>query len=334
MKRIYSILPTRRFIRVLGFASVATATLFGSCALAQELFPNKPIRIINPYPAGGVVDILTRAVAEKMSVSMGVPFVVEPKVGGASTIGTDYVAQAPADGYTWLIATTSNAANMALIPNIRTDLLKALVPVAQFAYSPNYFVVPASSSVSSLAEYVALAKASPGQLSYGHAGIGSTPHLGFELLKHVAGIDVVAVPYKGAPPIIPDLISGQLSATYMPAPLAIAQAKGGRIKVLAVIGEARTKEFPNVPTIAEAGYTKAVVAPWFAVLVPVKTPPTVVARIEREVRQAVAAPEVIARIESAGAVPIFRPSVEVSKRIQDEIAEWRALVKATGLKAE
>lgn len=320
--------------RILGSASIASAMFLGTCAIAQDAFPNKPIRIINPYAAGGVVDILTRAMAEKMSISMGVPFVVEAKPGGGSTIGTDYVAQAPADGYTWLIATTSNAANMALIPNIRTDLLKAFVPVAQFAYSPNYFVVPASLPVSSVAEYVALAKASPGHLSYGSAGIGSTPHLGFELFKHVAGINVVAVPYKGAPPIIPDLISGQLSATYMPAPLAIAQAKGGRIKVLAVVGDARTKEFPNVPTIAEAGYPKAVVAPWFAVLVPAKTPQAVVARIEREIKQAVAAPEVIARMESAGAVPLYRPGVEVSKRIQDEIAAWRALVKATGMKAE
>lgn len=319
---------------ILRWASMAAAMQLATCAVAQDVYPHKPVHVINPYAAGGVTDILTRAVMEKIGTSMGVPFVVEAKPGGGSTIGTDYVAQAPADGYTWLIATTSNAANMALMPGIRTDLAKAFVPVAQFAYSPNYFVVPASSPVSSVAEYVALAKAQPGKLSYGSAGIGSTPHLGFELFKHVAGIDVAAVQYKGAPPIIPDLLSGLLSANYMPAPLAMAQAKGGRVKLLAVVGEARTKEFPNVPTIAEAGYPKALVAPWFAVLVPAKTPPAVVTRIEREIRQAVATPEVIARLESAGAVPLFRPGAEVSKRIQDEIIAWRALVKATGMKAE
>lgn len=312
----------------------AIAALASCAALAQGDFPGKAIHVINPYAAGGVVDILTRAMTEKISKSMGVPFVVDAKPGGAGSIGTDYVAQSPADGNTWLIATTSNAANMALMPNMRHDFATAFVPVAQFAYSPNYFVVPASLPVSSVAEYVALAKASPGKLSYGSAGIGSTPHLGFELFKHVAGIDVVAVPYKGAPPIIPDLVSGQLSATYMPAPLAIAQAKSGRVKVLAVVNETRTKDFPQVPTIVEAGFPKAVVAPWFAVVVPAATPAAVVERLQREVKEAVAAPEVVARFESAGAVPLYRPGKEVAGRVKGEIGAWRALVKATGLKAE
>ncbi|WP_137919576.1 tripartite tricarboxylate transporter substrate binding protein [Hydrogenophaga sp. 2FB] len=324
-------LVQRLFVR----ASVATlAALIGHAAFAQGEFPNKPIRIINPYAAGGVVDILARALSKKMAQSMNVPFVVESKPGGGGNIGTDHVAQSPANGYTWLIATTSNAANMALMPNIRTDLQTAFVPVAQFAYSPNYFVVPASLPVSSVAEYVALAKAQPGKLSYGSAGIGSTPHLGFELFKHVAGINVVAVSYKGAPPIVPDLLLGLLSATYMPAPIAIAQAKGGRAKVLAVVNDTRTKDFPNVPTIAEAGFPKAVVAPWFAVMVPAGTPPEVVARIQREIKEAVAAPDVIARMGTAGAVSLYRPGTEVARRVQDEIVSWRALVKATGMKAE
>lgn len=321
-------------VHLLRAAGLAAAMQLGTGAVAQDAYPSKPVHVINPYAAGGVTDILTRALTEKIGSSMGVPFVIEARPGGGSTIGTDLAAQAPADGHTWLIATTSNAANMALMPGIRTDLVKAFVPVAQFAISPNYFVVPASSPASSVAEYVALAKAQPGKLSYGSAGIGSTPHLGFELFKHVAGIDVAAIQYKGAPPIIPDLLSGLLSANYMPAPLTMAQARGGRVKLLAVVGESRTKEFPNVPTIAEAGYPKALVAPWFAVLVPARTPPAVVARIEREIQQAVARPEVVARLESAGAVPLYRPGVEVGKRIQDEITAWRALVKATGMKAE
>lgn len=319
---------------IVGSSTIAAMLMLGNGAMAQEAYPSKPIRIINPYAAGGVVDTLTRAIAETMSISMGVPLVVEAKPGGASTIGTDYVAQAPADGYTWLIATTSNAANMALMPNIRSDLQKAFIPVAQFAYSPNYFVVPNSLPVSSVADYVALAKASPGTLSYGSAGIGSTPHLGFELLKSVAGIDVVAVPYKGAPPIIPDLISGRLSANYMPAPLTIGQAKGGHLKVLAVVNDTRTKDFPDVPTLAEAGYPKAAVAPWFAVLVPAGTPSNVVARIESEIKQALATPQVIARIESAGAVPRFRAGAETARMISDEIVAWRDLVQQAGIKPE
>lgn len=303
-------------------------------AMAQDTFPSKPIHVINPYAPGGVVDVLTRALTDRMSKNMGVPFVIESKSGGAGNIGTDYVAQSPADGYTWLIATTSNAANMALMPNIRTDVMKAFAPAAQFAVSPNYFVVPASLPVSSVKEYVALAKSKPGALSYGSGGIGSTPHLGFELFKHVAGIDVLAVPYKGAPPIIPDLIAGRLSATYMPSSLAIGQGKSNRLKVLAVVGEARTKDFPDVPTMAEVGYPNAVVAPWFAVLVPAATPPAVVARIDSEVKAALEAPEVVAGLQAAGASPRYRGRNDVSKMIGDEVVSWRALVKATGIKVE
>lgn len=313
---------------------LAVSALLPALALAQEPFGSKPIRVINPYAAGGGVDILTRALVEKIGSATGTPFVVEAKPGGGGNIGTDSVAQAPADGQTWLIATTSNAANMALMPKIRTDLLKALVPVAQFAVSPNYFVVPASSPAKTLADYVALAKANPGKLSYGSAGIGSTPHLGFELFKYIAGIDVVAVPYKGAPPIIPDLIAGALSATYMPAPLAIGQAPSGKVRILAAVSETRTKDFPNVPTLAEAGYPQALVAPWFTVMVPAGTPREVVARIGAEVKKALATPEVQARFELAGAAPSFLPGNEAAGKIGKEIESWRALVKATGMKAE
>ena len=301
---------------------------------AQDAYPSKPIHIINPYAPGGVIDVLARALSDRLGASLPTPFVIESRSGGAGNIGTDYVAQMPGDGYTWLIATTSNAANMALMPNIRTDLLNAFTPVAQFAYSPNYFVVPASLPVSTVHEYVALAKSKPGALNYGSGGIGSTPHLGFELFKHVAGIDVMAVHYKGAPPIIPDLASGRLSATYMPASLAIGKAKSDRVKVIATVSDVHTKDFPDVPTMAEAGYGKAVVAPWFAVLVPKSTPPAIVKRIESAVRTAVASPELAQQFASAGAVPRFGDSAATTRMISDEIQSWRALVKATGIKAE
>lgn len=322
------------FTRRMALLAAATAFLVGTATHADEPLGSKPIRVINPYAAGGVVDILTRALVEKIGATTGTTFVVESKPGGAGNIGTDFVAQAAADGATWLIATTSNAANMALIPGIRTDLLRELVPVAQFAVSPNYFVVPSSSPARTLADYVALAKSQPGKLNYGSAGTGSTPHLGFELFKHIAGIDVVAVPYRGAPPIIPDLLAGSLSATYMPAPLAIAQAPSGKVRVLAAVSESRTKDFPNVPTLAEAGYPKALVAPWFTVMVPAGTPAPMRARIEAEVKKALATPEVVTRFESAGAAPAFMAGAEAGRKIAQEIESWRALVRATGLKAE
>ena len=302
--------------------------------LAQSNWPTRVIRIVNPYPAGGVVDILARLLAGKVGASLGVNIVVEARPGGGSTIGTDFVAAAPADGYTWLIATTSNAANMALMPNIRHDLLKEFAPVAQFAYTPNYLVVPASLPVSTLQEYVALAKKNPGKLNYGSGGIGSTPFLGFELLKHLAGIDVVVVHYKGGPPQIPDLLSGQLSAAYLSAALTLSQAKSGRLKILAVADDKRSKDFPEVPTLAEAGYGNAAVSPWFAVMVRATTPQGIRDRIELEVQKAVASPDLVATLEAQGAVPEFRGSSALQLKIEREIDGWRALVNATGIKAE
>ena len=315
----------------LGWAALAALQ---PAAWAQSAYPNKPIHVINPYAPGGVVDILTRPVINRLGAALGVPMVLEAKPGGGGTIGTDFVAGAPADGYKWLIATTSNAANMALMPNIRSDLLKDFAPVAQFAYTPNYFVVPASLPVSTLQEYVALAKKNPGGLNYGSGGIGSTPFLGFELFKHVAGIDVVAVHYKGSPPQIPDLLSGQLSAAYLSAALTLAQAKGGRLKVLAVADDKRSKDFPDVPTLAEAGYGKAAVSPWFAVLVPAATSKAIRDRIEAEIRKTMTAPDIVTALEAQGAVPDFRGSTELRKKIENEITTWRVLVRATGLKAE
>lgn len=324
-----------RFRSRLAWPLLALAPLINPALVwAQGDYPSKPIHLINPYAAGGIVDVLARALSDRLGASMGVPFVVESKSGGGGNIGTDYAAQQPGDGYTWLIATTSNAANMALMPNIRTDLLKAFTPVAQFAVSPNYFVVPAGLPVSSVRDYVALAKSRPGALNYGSAGIGSTPHLGFELFKHVAGIDVVAVQYKGAPPIVTDLASGQLSANYMPASLAISQAKSNRFKVIAVVSDKRTRDFPDVPTMGEAGYGKAVVSPWFAVLVPKSTPPAIVQRIESEIRRAVASPELAQQFGTAGAEPKYLGSAQTIRMIEQEIVTWRALVKATGMKAE
>jgi len=300
-------------------------------AWAQERWPSQPIRVVNPYAAGGVVDILARLLTDKLAPALNATFIVEAKPGAAGNLGTDMVAQAKPDGYTWLIATTSNAANMALMKGQRTDLLRDLVPVAQFAVSPNYFVVPVSSPAKTLGEYVALAKSQPAKLSYGSAGTGSTPHLGFELLKYETGIDVLAVPYKGAPPIITDLASGQLSATLMPAVLAIAQAKTGKFRLLAVTSATRTKDLPDVPTMQEAGFGSAVVAPWFVVMVPSGTPQPIVSRIEAAVRDAVASPDLVNRIEGIGAQPAFAGQADSQSMIRKEIAKWHQVVKATGL---
>ena len=303
-------------------------------AAGAQSYPSKPVRLVVPYPAGGVVDVLGRIIAEKISANWGQQVLVDPKPGGNSMIGTEIVLNAAADGYTWLLATPSHAANPAIHGNLRWDPARDFSAAGLFAYSPNYFVVPVSLPVSNVREYVALAKSKPGQLNYGNPGTGSSPHLGFELFKRVTGIDVVAVGYRGVPPLIPDLFSGQLSATFMPAVLTIGQVKTGKIKILAAIANSRGKAFPEVPTLAEAGFPEAQVVPWFGIVVPSKTPREIVQRISAEIGKAVAAQEVIERIEKAGAMPAAAAADEFDALIRKEVATWARVVKEAGIKPE
>lgn len=319
--------------RLTRFACAALALLAFASAHAQP-YPNKPVRIVVPYPAGGVVDIMARLIAERIAASWGQQILVEPKPGANGMIGTEAVLTAPPDGYTWLLASTSHVSNAALYPDLRWDPVRDFAAAGLFARTLNFFVVPVTLPVQSVKDYVALAKSQPGKLNYGNPGNGTPPHLAFELFKHVAGIDVQSIGYKGFPPIVPDLVSGRLSATMLSAALTFGQAKSGNLRLLAVLSEKRLKDFPDVPTLAEAGYPEAQLTSWFGVLMPAKTPREIVTRVGDEIDKAVKSPEMIERLDKSGGLAAYLGPADFEALMRREVPIWARVVKQAGIKAQ
>ena len=259
-------MKTRRIGVVIG----ACLALFAASgvASAQENFPNRPVRIVVPYSPGSVTDVFARIIAQNMAAQWGGSIVVESKSGANGSIAAEEVARSAPDGYTWLLVTTFFSASPALDTKLRWDPVRDYIPVGQVCRAPNFFIVPVSLPVKTVAEYVALAKAKPGTLNYSHPGKGSTGHLGFELFKRLAGIDVTAVGYRGYPQMVPDIASGLITSTFLSANQALAQVQSGSIRVIGTINDGRSKYFPDVPTMAEQGFAEAQVTPWFGLVVP------------------------------------------------------------------
>ena len=222
-------------------------------AQAQE-FPTRPIRIVIPYSPGSVADVFARIVAHNMQEQWKGSIVVESKSGANGSIAAEEVARSAPDGYTWLLVTTFFTASPALDPKLRWDPVRDFVPVGQICRAPNFFIVPATLPVKTVAEYVALARAKPGTLNYSHPGKGSTGHLGFELFKRLAGIDVTAIGYRGYPQMVPDIASGLITSTFLSANQALAQVQSGAIRIIGAINDGRSKYFPDAPTMAEQGF--------------------------------------------------------------------------------
>ncbi len=309
------------------------ASLIAVAAAAQS-YPSKPVRLVVPFPAGGVVDILGRILANGISANWGQQVIVEPRPGANAMIGTEYVLNSPADGYTWLLATQSHTANAALYPDLRWDPARDFVAAGLFARSLNYFVVPISLPVKSVRDYVALAKSQPGKLNYGNPGNGTPSHLAFELFKRAAEVDVQAIGYKGNPPLLADLVAGRLSATILVGVLTDIQVKSGTVRPLAVLAESRAKSYPDVPTLAEAGYPEAQVLSWFGVVLPAKTPPEIRKLVAYELEKAAKMPEVMDRLEKVGSIPAFASAAQLDAQIQRDVVTWKRVVKEAGIKPE
>ena len=319
--------------RFLSFLALLAAAAFCSPAWSQA-YPSKPVRMVVPFGAGGVTDILARVLAERMSANWGQPVIVEPRPGGNTMVGTENVLNSPADGYTLLMVTQTHAANAAIYPDLRWDPARDFAGAGLFARSVPILAVPTSLPVKNLAEFVALAKAQPGKLNYGHSGIGSPPHLSFELFKRAAGIDVQPVPYKGNANIMTDLLSGQLSATLLSAVSTTPHARAGKVRQLAIMDAKRTKAFPDLPTVVEAGYPDAQAQSWFGVIMHGKTPREIVRRVSDEIEKVTKEPGMAERLEKAGAELSFLNWQEMDALIRKDIATWTRVVKEAGIKLE
>jgi tripartite-type tricarboxylate transporter receptor subunit TctC len=303
-------------------------------AQAQETFPSRPIRIVIPYSPGSVTDVFARIVAQNMAAQWNGSIVVESKSGANGSIAAEEVARAAPDGYTWLLVTTFFTASPALDPRLRWDPVRDFIPVGQICRAPNFFIVPVSLPVRNVAEYVALAKAKPGTLNYSHPGKGSTGHLGFELFKRLAGIDVTAIGYRGYPQMVPDIASGLITSTFLSANQALAQVQTGAIRIIGAINDGRSKYFPDAPTMAEQGFAEAQVTPWFGVVVPSGTAQPVVDRISQALEKALATPDVRQRLDTAGCEPNSAPPKRFGDIIKADVALWAKVVKEAGITAD
>ncbi len=301
---------------------------------AQESFPSRPVRIVVPYAAGSVTDVFARIVAQNMAAQWNGTIVVESKSGANGSIAADEVARAAPDGYTWLLVTTFFSATPALDPKLRWDPVRDYIAIGQVCRAPNFFIVPSTLPVKTVAEYVALAKTKPGTLNYSHPGKGSTGHLGFELFKRLAAIDVTAVGYRGYPLMVPDITSGLISASFLSANQALAQQQSGAIRVIGAINDGRSKYFPDAPTMAEQGFAEAQVTPWFGLVVPARTPQAVVERISKALEAALATPDVREKLDIAGCEARSAPLAQFADIIKADVALWARVVKEAGITAD
>ena len=301
---------------------------------AQENFPSRPIRIVIPYSPGSVADVFARIIGQNMQEQWKGSIVVESKSGANGSIAAEEVARAAPDGYTWLLVTTFFTASPSLNTTLRWDPVRDFIPIGQVCRAPNFFVVPTALPVTSVAEFVALAKAKPGELNYSHPGKGSTGHLGFELFKRLAGIDVTAIGYRGYPQMVPDIASGLISSTFLSANQAVAQVQSGAIRVIGAISDGRSKYFPDAPTLAEQGFAEAQVTPWFGVVVPKGTPQPVVDQISKTLEAALATSDVKQKLDVAGCEAKSAPLRAFADIIKADVAVWAKVVKEAGITAD
>ncbi|HYW61813.1 MAG TPA: tripartite tricarboxylate transporter substrate binding protein [Bradyrhizobium sp.] len=287
---------TNRIGRLIAGVALIAAT---ASASGQAPYPTRPIRVIVPYPAGGIVDIVARSVSEGVGKVFRQPMVVEAKPGANSNIGTAEVARSTPDGYTWLVTGPAVLVNPSIYKDAGWNALRDFKCVGLLVWNQSAAVVPVAMPVNTLKEFVELAKASPGKMNFGNPGIGSSIDLTAKNLFRTAGIDVANIGYKGQPQALIDLITGEIQITVASLALALPHIRDGKLKALAVFTKERVKELPDVPTVAEAGYPDAAYLPWYGIYVPAATPDELVKRIHDAVDAALQAPEVIERLSHA-----------------------------------
>jgi tripartite-type tricarboxylate transporter receptor subunit TctC len=304
-------------------------------AAAAQSYPTRPIMLVSPFPPGGSVSLVARIVAEKMSETLGQSVVVENRGGAGGTIGARLVAKSPPDGYTLLLGYTGTLAiGPSMYPNAGFDPRKDFAPIGRIGSAPTMLVVHPSVPVHSVAELIAYAKARPGEVNFGSAGIGTVGHLAGELLATMAGIKLTHVPYKGTGPAITDLLGGHIPMMFTPIPTAHAQAESGLLRAVAVSSAQRSSLLPDLPTVAESGLPGYEAGLRYGLVAPAGTPRPVIERLNKELRAALAAEDVRQRLATDGAETLPSTPEEYAADIEREEATWSKVVNALGLKGE
>jgi tripartite-type tricarboxylate transporter receptor subunit TctC len=302
-------------------------------ALAQT-YPAKPIRVIIGYSAGGPTDVLGRILAQKLSLNVGQTMLVENRPGANSIIGTELVAKAAPDGYTLLLASIGHTVNPSFYGKVPYDALKSFAPITLVATLPLVMVVNPALPVKSMRELITLAQAKPGELTFGSAGNGSSPHLGMELLKTLAKINMVHIPYKGNGPALADVMAGQIALMFYPVVGVAQNVNAGKIRALAIGSKARLEELPQVPTMAEVGFPRFEdSAPWIGYLAPAATPAEVVNKLHGELLRALGDGEVKERMKTLGAVIVGNTPSQFAEFLRADLVKWAQVIKAAGAKA-
>ena len=303
-------------------------------SFAADTYPDRPVRVIVPYTAGGSADVFARAVGQKLAEAWSQQIVVDNRPGSGGIIGTETAAAAPRDGYTLMMGNTANIAiNPALYKKLSFDTVRDFAPITLVATAPYVMVAPVSLNVANPQDFIALAKAKPGQLNYASLGSGSASHLSAELLQTLAGIKLVHVPYKTLGTVLPDLISGQVQVFFLGMVSAQSQIKGGRLRAIGVTGPKRSAAMPDVSALAEAVPGFDVVS-WYGLFAPTGTPRAIVMRVNAEVKRILALPEIRDRLAGEGADVASSTPEQFAALIRSDMAKWSRVVKQSGAHAD
>lgn len=304
-----------------------------SLSVTAQTFPDKPVKLVVPYPPSGGADILARAIGQKLSAKWGQPVIIENKAGAGGSIGTDIVAKAPADGYTLLMASPSHAINGSLYTNLSFDPEKNFTGVVLAASGPLVLVVNGTNPVSSVKAFIELARNKPGSINYASAGVGSSPHLAGELFSLMANIKMTHVAYKGTSPALTDLMGNQVQAFFGPVPTVIELLKSDKLKALGVTTPQTFPALPTVPAIAQdlPGYS---VLQWWGIVTPTGTPEAVISKINRDVSAILNEPDMKKQLDAMGAEPGGQPAAQFNALIHEEVIKWAEVIKKANLKPE
>ena len=320
-------------VRVL-LTAIMLAMLGAAAAPAEDAYPSRPVHIFVPYPPGGAVDIVARTLGDELAKRWGQPVVIENRPGAGGIVAEQALAQSPPDGYTLIVVATGHALNGFFYGTLPYDPFKDFTPISLIGSSPNMLLVRSDSPYQSVGDVIAAARAKPGQLSYGHAGNGTSSHLAGELFKYMAKIDITAVPYKGGAPALTDLIGGHIPLTFNNIPEAMGQIRAGAARPLGVTTATQSPVLPNVPTIAEAALPGYETGVWWGVLAPAGLPAAITAKLANDCAEVVQLPAVRQKLLQLGATPIGSAPDVFAKLIRDEYEKWGPIIKAAGIKVE